>query len=280
VRILESPAYTPDNAANQSWADFFGSLVHSDELSALTVYFAPVEEMQSLCSIDADACYDPDSETIVLPGNVPPDGTPIEELAAHEYGHHIALNRDNPPWNAYEWGTKRWASYEGVCPRVRAGTAFPGSEDIAQYGLNPGEAFAESYRVLNGGSVPWGRVDSSWLPDANDLDAIKTDVLEPYAGGSTTAWHGRFKRHAKYKTQYVRVATPLDGRLVVRLRGHGRLDGDLYAYDAKTGKRIAKRATSHRSETLRTTVCGPSKVEVDVVRYSGSGSYSVRVTTP
>src|SRR5439155_24542812 len=104
------------------------------------------DEVTSICSSDADACYDPQSETIVLPGEPPPDATPVEELAAHEYGHHVANNRDNPPWDAETWGPKRWASYEGVCPRVRNGTAFPGDEG-ANYDLNPGEGFAESYRV-------------------------------------------------------------------------------------------------------------------------------------
>src|SRR4051794_26423762 len=150
VRVLLSPSYVADPAVGQSWADLFASFVHNWELSSVTVILAPFEEVTAVCGTEADACYDPGQETIVLPGDVPPDGTPVEELAAHEYGHHIAWNRDNPPWSAYEWGTKRWASYERVCPRVQEGTAYPGAEDPDLYAFNPGEAFAESYRVVNG----------------------------------------------------------------------------------------------------------------------------------
>ena len=35
------------------------------------------------------------------------------------------------------------------CSKTAAGVLFPGAEDVARYSLNPGEAFAETYRVLN-----------------------------------------------------------------------------------------------------------------------------------
>jgi hypothetical protein len=280
VTVLLSPSYVPDGSVGQSWADLLASFAHNWELSSVTVILMPYNEVTAICGTEADACYDPQQEQIVLPGDDPPDGTPVEELAAHEYGHHIANNRDNTPWSAYEWGPKRWASYEGVCPRVRAGTAVPGAENPDQYGLNPGEAFAESYRVLNGGQEPWVRVDASWFPDSTDLDLIAADVNDPYAGPTTKSWGRRFRPHARARDQYVYVNTPLDGSLEVRLRGRGSLDGDLFVYDAANGNLIAKRRAYGHDETLRTTVCGPSRLVVDVFRYSGTGAYSLRVTRP
>jgi hypothetical protein len=85
--ILLSPSYLPNPAAGQSLADFFGLLLHGDELSRLTVYVAPYGEMQSLCGAQADSCYDPQVDTIYLVGEAPPDGASISEIAAHEYGH-------------------------------------------------------------------------------------------------------------------------------------------------------------------------------------------------
>ena len=59
-----------------------------------------------------------------------------EEIARHEYGHHVAFNRANPPWKPLESGPKRWASYARVCARTRAGTAYPGDQSLL-YRLNP-----------------------------------------------------------------------------------------------------------------------------------------------
>ena len=100
-----------------------------------------------------------------------------EDVARHEYGHHIAFNRSNTPWKGLEWGPKRWASYEGVCARVRAGTAYPGDQSLL-YRLNPGEAFAETYRLLNDmrpGVVEllWPIVDRSFYPDPHALQAVR-----------------------------------------------------------------------------------------------------------
>ena len=74
------------------------------------MYVAPYVEMQSLCGADADSCYDPAADTMYLVGETPPDGASIPEIASHEYGHHVANNRDNSPWDAAAWGPKYWAT--------------------------------------------------------------------------------------------------------------------------------------------------------------------------
>ena len=70
-----------------------------------------------------------------------------QEVVRHEYGHHVAANRLNPPWSAADWGPKTWATDQGICALAAAGTAFPGNESD-HYELNPGEAWAESYRIF------------------------------------------------------------------------------------------------------------------------------------
>jgi hypothetical protein len=108
--------------------------------------------MQAVWGDEADACYDAGSETLYLDGETPPDGTPMEEVAAHECGHHIAANRSNFPWRAFDWGPKRGATYEGVGQGVVENLMFPGDED-AHYYQNPGEGWAEAYRVANGSAT-------------------------------------------------------------------------------------------------------------------------------
>src|SRR5207244_4852083 len=57
-----------------------------------------------------------------------------------------------------------------ICARAAHGLAFPGDEG-AHYALNPGEAFAETYRMLNVASavVRWALVAPSFYPDAGAL---------------------------------------------------------------------------------------------------------------
>ena len=120
---------------------------------------------------------------IVVPGESSEGVTP-EEIARHEYGHHVAANRSNAPWRALEWGTKRWASLVGVCARAAAGQLFPGGGGF-RYGLAPGEGFAEAYRVLNerragASTFAWSIVDRLFFPDSAHLDAIERDVRQPW----------------------------------------------------------------------------------------------------
>jgi hypothetical protein len=145
VAIYISMSYPEPGSLAQHWVDFFAGLPHGKEISALKIYIAPIAEVTELCSsVEALGCYG--GPTLVTVGDTT-DGIAPASVAAHEYGHHVAASRSNAPWRAVDWGTKRWASKVGVCSRVQSGTAFPGNEGL-NYTLNPGEAFAESYRVL------------------------------------------------------------------------------------------------------------------------------------
>ncbi|HEY6962138.1 MAG TPA: hypothetical protein VI408_09650 [Gaiellaceae bacterium] len=213
IRIEVSDAYPVDQTLPQKWAAFFGTLVHGSELSSLTLRLAPMDDVARTCGSQALACYDPSSSTIVTSPEDELDEPPAQEVVTHEYGHHIANHRSDAPWTAEDWGTKRWATYEHICSRALAGTASPGNEG-GDYRRNPGEAFAEAYRVLNltqegATSIGWDIVDRSFYPDAKALSLLEQDIVSPWTGPTTT--------HAP-NARVLRVATPLDGAFTARLR--------------------------------------------------------------
>jgi hypothetical protein len=276
VRVFMSPAFTPDPVVLQHWADFFGSLLHGSELGRLTVYLVPVAEMETICSADADSCYSPSDDEMVLAGQPPPDGQPVEEVAAHEYGHHIANHRNNAPWDANDWGPKYWSTNQSVCPNVRSGWAVPGNEG-RYYDRNPGEAWAETNRVLNGGA--WGDiVDPAWFPRASDLYWAAQDILHPYRPGGYGTAHARFARHHR-RSRFYGLPVDNDGPITVKLRGTRSLDADLYL-TTPNGRRVAHATHTGRGEVLRSTACGTRRLRLEVYRYRGLGRYRIRVFLP
>jgi hypothetical protein len=194
VTIYVSDEFPQNDSTRVGWANFFAWLYHGPELSTLTVYQAPLAEVRAICGPDAGGCYSPTRRALVFPGDA---GAGADaDIGAHEYGHHVANSRLNDPWDALDWGPKRWATAVGVCTRVAAGTAFPGDEGD-HYTLNSGEAFAEAYRVLNvqrGGT--WANfplvVDSSWAPTPDSLAAALNDVQQPWTDTTPTTWDGHF----------------------------------------------------------------------------------------
>jgi hypothetical protein len=220
VTIQSSGEYPVDPAVNQAAADFVDSLVHGSEISAVKIYLAPPAEVGILCyTQEADGCYFPATGQIIAVGEDTPWST-VEEVVTHEYGHHLASNRNNDPWPAVTYGTKRWATYEGVCQKEAAGAAFPGDEG-EHYFQNPGESFAESFKRLNEAKLglpetPWG-YDPMFTPDATALAAIEQDVLKPWKRTSLKHMSGRFTRRGQQKT--FNFNTPLDGVFAAELRG-------------------------------------------------------------
>ena len=95
----------------------------------------------------------------------------------------FANNSDDAPWQALDYGTKRWSSYENICAKAADGTAAPGNEG-SRYAQNSGEAFAEAYRVLN--LQKQGQADISWeIVDPGFFPA--TSSPEPDGLSYTTA---------------------------------------------------------------------------------------------
>jgi hypothetical protein len=275
--ISVSPAYADPEAIAQRWTSYFESLVHGPELSVLNAYVAPLVEVQRMCgSSDVLGCYGDDH--LVMPDEGS-KGIASTSIATHEYGHHVAFNRINPPWIDVDWGPKRWATYERVCPRAAAGTAFPGAED-ANYLLNPGEAWAETYRVLNetaaGLPLTWPIVDPSFKPDAGALAAAREDVVNPWTAPTASVKNVRFSRGAR--TWTVQVPTPLDGKLHAQVQP-GSDDVTLFAADGRT---VLARGTwsTTGAKAFDAVICGQRSVVVRVTRNATARGFALRLSVP
>ena len=149
-------------------------------------------------------------------GETAPGGTTAEEVARHEYGHHIAMHRLNPPWAAIDWGPKQWASAADVCARVTRKEAFPGDQG-ANYARNPGEAWAEVYRLMDERkagilTANWSIITPGFYPADTALSAAERDVLQPWSAGKSTLFTRVFRKTTK-KVWWIPLPTPLDGDL-------------------------------------------------------------------
>jgi hypothetical protein len=280
VTVYVSDTFAADQVVPEVWADFFARLPHGGELATVTVRIAPAGEVAAICGDGAAGCYS--GGELVFDGEATGGSRP-EDTARHEYGHHIAANRANPPWRALDWGPKRWATVEKVCSRVQAATAFPGDE-ADRYALNPGEAFAEAYRVLAEQKAgitlsSWGIVDGSFYPDSAALSAIDQDVVKPWLASPTTTMRGRFLANG-LRRRLLPVATPLDGQLTIELRlPRGRLDTlELLS----TGGRVVARGLWAGTSTRRLSyvVCGQRRLSLRVTRAGSPGRFAVTVTGP
>jgi hypothetical protein len=282
VVIHVSTTYPQDDARAQRWADFLAGLIHGSELSGLTAYLAPLDEVQQICGDQALACYSSRLQLLVSPGDDPAVDTSAEAVITHEYGHHVAANRANPPWSALTYGTKRWASYEQVCRRTAAGELHPGAEDTIAYAYNPGEAFAESYRVLNERranvpEAPWDIVTRALYPDETALSLLEQDVRSPWTADRASSRAGTFARRGSAVRTYS-LTTPLDGSFSAVLRVPRTLAATV---TISTGSnRVARGATSGGAALVGATLCGTRAVRVTVTRTGGRGAFRLAVETP
>ena len=279
VRVSES---LPVENTPEQWAGFLTGLVHGPELRLLTMYVATLDEVQGECGDRALGCYG--GNQMIVPGETTPDGTTPEEVIRHEYGHHIAYNRVNTPWVAVDWGPKNWASAADVCGRVNRKEAFPGDEG-SNYTRNPGEAWAETYRLMDERKVgittaSWQIISHTFYPSEAALQAAERDVVQPWVQTTTTSYKRVFPKKAK-KAWLIPLATPLDGelRLTASLAKGNESVVALLAGDRKT---VLQRAgwVGQRAKRLTTTVCGQRSLFVRVTPSGAAGQVRVSVTTP
>jgi hypothetical protein len=281
VSIYISTSYPQTDAVARQWADFFAGIPHGTELSLAKVYIAPLAEVSEMCfSAEVLGCYG--GETLVMVGDSTAGISPTA-IAAHEYGQHIAANRSNAPWNALDWGPKRWATTMGICTRVTGGTAFPGDEGL-NYPLNPGEAFAESYRVLveTGGTAlgyDWPIVDPSFRPSPTSLAAIRQDVLHPWLGPTTKTIPGKFLRGRR--TWTTQVTTSLDGDLRLRVTGPGGGADDVTLLSSDGRTVLATGSwTSSGGKSVEYRICGARSFRVRVTRGVAAARFNLQVQAP
>jgi len=273
VQIQVSDSYPVDDALPQDWATYLGTLVHGPELARLTLDLMPLSDVQAKCGSQALACYDPSEETIYASPEDQLDSPPAKEIVTHEYGHHVANNSNDAPWDALDYGTKRWSSYENICAKAAAGTASPGDEG-SHYFQNSGEAFAESYRVLNlqklgVPSSGWDIVDPSFYPDATALTLLQEDITTPWVAPTVSKLHGSFGTGV---VRTFKVQTQLDGTFTARLISPTQAKMRLALYNAGT---LVLRGTSIRYE-----ICGERSLTLKVERFSGRGAFTISVSKP
>jgi len=279
VTVFVSTTYTDADALALRWANVLSALLHGSELAIVRAYVAPLAEVEEFCEGRVLGCYG--GNTLVSVGE-PVDDVTAEEVMRHEYGHHVAANRQNPPWSAIDWGTKRWASVADVCARVVGQTAFPGDEDL-HYSHNPGEAFAEAYRVLNEvrsgtGSFSWTLADPSFSPDELELAAIEDDVLRPWVPSPQQRISGRFRNQARTWTRA--IATPLDGDLELSLRMPLGAGHTLEVLDSRGVVLTRGLWSGSGVRTLRYRICGERSVRVRVGRAGVAGPFQLRANVP
>jgi hypothetical protein len=283
VDVRVSDSVPAEVATPEAWAEFLTGLTHGSEISKLTTYIVSFDEMQEICGAQALGCYG--QNQLVAPAETISDVSP-EEIVRHEYGHHVAQNRNNSPWAAVDWGPKNWASVENVCAKVARREAYPGNES-SNYALNPGEAWAETYRLMDERkagitTATWQIVAPSFYPSEAALQAAEQDVLEPWTAQHTTLATHVFGRTKTTKVWWIPVVTPLDGDLRVSAtvpnRG-GTYDVALFGPDKKT---FVNRAqwVGQRVKRLDGSVCGQRSLFVRVTEKGAPGRVRVSVTTP
>lgn len=237
--------------AAPAYAEFFANLPHGDELKTLTVQLAAPQDVPGMCGTPGmTACYLVRHSTIVAPA--PQLDGP---LLAHEYGHHVAMNRP--------LGPPRWASHAHVCAGLRAGRFGAG------WSSAPAEAWADVYARLTYPELPW-RLSPALEPDEPAFAAALHDVLLPPPAEREVAFQGRFGEGGTGVRRFT-LPLRLDGPVEVELEAERTLRLDL----AATG---AARSRRSRTRRLRFTACRSAgeRVVVTVHRRAGTGPFAVR----
>ena len=282
VHVFVSNSLPVEATTPEAWGELLSSLTHGPELASLTTRVAPLDEVEAICGPRTLGCYGPNE--MIVPSEAATDGTPPEEVLRHEYGHHVAFHRQNPPWRAIDWGPKNWASAANVCARQARGEAFPGGGG-RNYALNPGEAWAEVYRLMDErragvATASWQIVAPSFYPSEAALQAAERDVVQPWTAGRTLSFQRTYRPRTP-KSWWIPVTTPLDGdlRLTASLPRNGLHEVALVAGNRRT---VLQRGqwTSQRVKRLSRVVCGQRTVFVRVTQRGALGPVRLTVSTP
>ena len=282
VTVFLSNSVPPEVSSPEAWAELIVRFTHGSELAVLTARIAPMVEIEQICGPQSLGCYR--ANVLVAPSEGGPDGTSAEEVLRHEYGHHVAFHRLNAPWRAIDWGPKHWASAANVCARTARSEAYPG-DGGRNYALNPGEAWAETYRLMDERRAgittgTWPIVAPSFYPSDAALAAAERDVLQPWTRGTTRSYQRRFTQGAR-RAWWIPLATPLDGelRLTASLPRGGLHEVALVRANRTTVLQRGK-WISERVKRLARGICGQRTVFVRVTPRGTPGRVRLTVATP
>ena len=193
------------------------------------------------------------------------DGANRAFVIAHEYGHHVANHRRNPPFvPTVSYGTKRWGTHERVCPGTAPGPLLPGQSGQPLL-PEPRRGLRRGIRLqpLPGGWVVTWNWDESLRPDAGAYAAIRADVMRPWLRRARLVSTGTvgMRRHAVTR----KLATPLDGDVSLKLRGEPGAQLDLLVRNGR-GRLLATAAHFGANERLQIPVCGQRALRVTIRR--------------
>lgn len=270
VAVTLSDAYRADPAIGQSYVDFLSSLTHGTELGKLKVFIDTPAGVRERCggAEGTLACYNSGTHVMTVPGEQVQDagdGVTTSYVVAHEYGHHVAEFRANPPFRAVATGPKRWASYERVCRRTQDGQLFPGDEDD-HYTENPGESWAETYARLKYPDVAW-TFTPLLTPDAGALAAARSDVLTPWTSYRKKRFSGRGSESISFPLNLDGAfrARVTKGKARLSIRSDGRPQGSTRPGQRSLGFDLACRSSAAPVTTIKAS---GSSFTVEVV-YAG-----------
>jgi hypothetical protein len=278
---VEDALLAEDPGVPQRFADLLASLLHGSELSTLTLNLATLDRVSQICGFGALGCYSPRAMTIVAIGE-DLRSVAARSVVTHEYGHHLANSRSNDPWPAVDWGTKRWASYANICKRSKNGELFPGDER-QNYQFNPGEDFAENFRVLNERragvpEMPWQVVDASLYPDQAALDALAQDIASPWTAPTSSTVRSTLGPRATGRG--FRIQSPLDGAFTATLRSPAGSRFTLRVVDLATGGQLAYSPAATTTKSVSFQICGERTLQIQVKRVRGSGPFTLSFSQP
>ena len=282
VTVYVSQSLPVESEPAGGWAEFIARLTHGPEIAQLRAYIATFAEVQQACGSRALGCYG-GNEMISL-GEAAVDGTTAEEVVRHEYGHHVAYHRANTPWQAIQWGPKNWASAANVCARQARNEVFPGASG-QNYALNPGEAWAEVYRLMDERKAgvttqSWSIISQSFFPSEAALLAAERDVLQPWTRTTVRTAQRVFGKRTP-KTWRIAIPSSLDGEL--RVTATLPRTGESEVALVSANGRVIRRAqwVSQRVKRLTTTICGQRSLAVRVALKGGAlGRVAVSVSAP
>lgn len=272
VTVLVSDSYPVDPALPRRWAEWAATkLPHAaGDFADVRFLLLTAVEVAGACVAPVDGCYLRSEHTIVGPAENYRDGTNVATVLAHEFGHHLGTHRLNPPWSAFAYGPRRWATATRACSRVRAGTAFAGDSVGSLYGLDLAEAWAETYAHAVWRASSWENewwppwpwyLHPSLAPTPRTLELATLDAAEPWQP-SERVWRGRLGAGA---TARLRLA-PLDGTFTARL-----VSGPA---DATVTLWAGARRVAGPARRLSFTVCGHKALAIRISSARG-GAFAV-----